>query len=280
MHSLSKTLIATSCLIVAMTLLAPTFGRADEWNLTTRFTVNHPFEVPGKVLQPNTPYVIRLMDSPSNRTIVQIFNEGQTDLLTTFMAIPAIRPEPTDHTMFRFIETEAGFPLPIKEWFYPGRVSGLEFIYPKDQAKEIALHAQERVLTAEGGHLRRLGTVDIEAGKVGKVVGVTETAANVTSTESTAVPEETAAVTPVPPPDNPQIAQQENPPEISEPALQQESPETAPAPAANTAEAPATAKATEPELPRTAGELPLIALIGVICLGTGLRWRNLSSNKG
>jgi hypothetical protein len=266
-----------------MTLLAPTFGRADEWNLATRFTVNHLFEVPGKVLQPDTPYVIRLMDSPSNRTIVQVFNEGQTDLLTTFMAIPATRPEPTDHTMFRFIETEAGFPLPIKEWFYPGRLNGLEFIYPKDQAKEIALHAQERVLTADGGHLRRLGTIDVEAGKVGKVVGVTETAANVTNTESTPVPEETAAVTPVPPPEYPQVAQQENPP-----VLQQETPEAAPdtnteatpAPAANTAEAPATANSTERELPRTAGELPLIALIGVICLGTGLRWRNLSSKKG
>ncbi len=56
-------------------------------------------------LQPNTRYVIRLMDSPSNRNVVQVLNEDETKLLTMFMAISDERLEPADKTVFTFIET-------------------------------------------------------------------------------------------------------------------------------------------------------------------------------
>ena len=58
------------------------------------------------------------------------------------------RQKPADNTVFTFIETELGYPLPMKEWFYPGRLHGLEFVYPKTQAEAIAMHAQEPVLAA------------------------------------------------------------------------------------------------------------------------------------
>ena len=85
---------------------------ADEWNLMTRFTVNHPFEVPGMTLQPNTRYVIRLYDSPSTRNVVQVLNDDETKLLTMFMAVSDQRLEPFDKTVFTFIETQPGYPLP------------------------------------------------------------------------------------------------------------------------------------------------------------------------
>ena len=52
--------------------LAPT-ARADQWDKRTILTVNEPIQVPGQVLQPGK-YVMKLLDSPSNRHIVQIFN--------------------------------------------------------------------------------------------------------------------------------------------------------------------------------------------------------------
>ena len=77
----------TGCLLIGLFFFAPQTSRGDEWNLATKFTVSHQFEVPGMVLQADTPYVIRLLDSPSTRTVVQIYDEDQKHMLTMFMAI-------------------------------------------------------------------------------------------------------------------------------------------------------------------------------------------------
>src|SRR5712692_5336940 len=101
MRSLNKSAaIVSSCFILALVLLAPPIIHADDWNLATRFTINHTFEVPGMVLQSNTPYVIRLHDSPSTRNVVQIYNGDETQMLTMFMAISDQRLEPSDETKF------------------------------------------------------------------------------------------------------------------------------------------------------------------------------------
>src|SRR2546421_13007404 len=109
MHFANKTAaVIVSCFVLALVFLAPPLVHGDEWNLATRFTVNQPFEVPGMVLQPNTPYVIRLFDSPSERHVVQVYNEDQTKMLVMFMAISDQRMEPADKTVFTFMETAAG----------------------------------------------------------------------------------------------------------------------------------------------------------------------------
>src|SRR5262249_56008134 len=101
--------VTIGCLTLALLFAAPTLTRGDEWNLMTRFSINHPFEVPGMVLQPNTRYVIRLLDSPSTRNVVQIYNEDQTKMLTMFQAISDERLEPTDKTLFTFMELQPRF---------------------------------------------------------------------------------------------------------------------------------------------------------------------------
>src|SRR5262249_1409871 len=159
-HKSSAVLI--SLFILAVVFIAPPSTRGDEWNQMTRFTVNHPFEVPGLTLQPNTRYVMRLIDSPSNRNVVQVLNEDETKLLTIFTAISDERLEPADKTVFTFIETEPGYPLPVREWFYPGRLVGHEFVYPKEQALEIARHAKESVLAAETVNLHDLSAMKVE----------------------------------------------------------------------------------------------------------------------
>src|SRR5262245_49593709 len=161
--SVNKTAaIMISCFVVALIFLAPSV-RGDEWNLMTRFTVNQPFEVPNMVLQPNTPYVIQLYDSPAERHVVQIYNSDRTKLLTSFFGVSDERREPADKTVFSFIETEPGQPLPVKEWFYPGRLTGLEFVYPKQQAMEIARHAREPILAASSGNLHDLSSMTVES---------------------------------------------------------------------------------------------------------------------
>jgi hypothetical protein len=137
-------------------------------------------------LQPNTRYIMRLYDSPSTRNLVQIFDGNGTKLLTQFFAIPDERSTPSDKTTFTFIETAAGYPMPIKEWFYPGRTTGLEFIYPQKQATKIAKHAKEPLLNPKSVDLHRIAALTVEAGSL---------AAAVQTEVQTSVPAENVAKT-------------------------------------------------------------------------------------
>src|SRR5262249_3790123 len=120
MHASSKRCAAIlGGLVLAFVLSTPVSVHADEWELGTVFSLNHSFEVPGKVLEPNTKYLIKILDMPANKNVIQIFNEDRTELLTTFMSIPEMRQEPTDKTVFEFMEVPAGTPVPIRSWFYP-----------------------------------------------------------------------------------------------------------------------------------------------------------------
>jgi hypothetical protein len=121
---------------------------ADEWNKKTVMTVNEPFQVPNQVLPAGT-YVSKLLDSPSDRHIVQIFNADESHLFTTILAIPNYRIQPTGKTVFTFWETPPGQPKALRAWFYPGDNFGQEFAYPKSAAAQIAAVTHQPVPTTE-----------------------------------------------------------------------------------------------------------------------------------
>jgi len=116
--------------------LAPS-SHADEWNKLTTLTVNEPIQVSNKVL-PAGSYVIKLLYSPPDRHIVQIFNADQTHLETTIFATPCYRPRPTGKTVITFWETPPGQPKALRAWFYPGDNFGQEFAYPKSASVQIS----------------------------------------------------------------------------------------------------------------------------------------------
>jgi len=158
-----KAFAAASCLGVA-TLAVSQFAMADQWNKKTILTVNEPIQVPGKVLQPGK-YVMKLLDSPSNRHIVQIFNEREDQLQTTVLAIPNYRLQPTGNTEFQWWEVPAGQPRAMRAWFYPGDNFGQEFAYPKTAAVQIATVNNANVPTTYAENeaelsTARVGTVD------------------------------------------------------------------------------------------------------------------------
>ena len=116
--------------------LAPRM-KADEWNQATKFTFSEPVEIPGQVLPAGT-YWFKLLDSPSDRNIVQIFNADQTKVFATILAIPDYRLEPTGKTVITFEERASNAPQAIQAWFYPGENFGQEFVYPKVRAVQLA----------------------------------------------------------------------------------------------------------------------------------------------
>jgi hypothetical protein len=281
------------CFILTLVCVTPAAFHADDWNLATRFVVNQPFEVPGMVLQPNTRYVIKLFDSPSERRVVQIYNGDETKQLTMFMAIADERQEVADHTVFSFIETDPGYPVPIKEWFYPGRLNGLEFIYPKSQALEIAHHAREPIQATADVDLHDLASVTVVAIEpIREGFATTATSAeNVTKSETTEVASVKPTVTEENTETNPPVAQNEESTAIAQNNTTTEkdvqSDKTTESSSINSEQSNQNAlnqtaqNNTEEnrELPRTAGELPLIALIGALCVGAGVGMKVLSAKS-
>jgi len=112
-------------------------AHADAWDKMTIVSVNEPIIAGNKVLDPGT-YVWKLLDSPSNRHIVQIYDKDQRHLETTVLAIPNYRLQPEGNTQFSFWETPAGVPKAVRAWFYPGDNFGQEFPYPKKLVAQLA----------------------------------------------------------------------------------------------------------------------------------------------
>src|SRR5579859_2415986 len=223
------------CLAVLGVAFSPS-ARADETNRKTVITFSGPVEIPGVHLQgwgvlPAGTYVFKIVDSKSDRHIVQIFSKDELTVYATILAIPNYRLKATDKTVITFRERPAGQPEALRAWFYPGRNSGEEFVYPKEKAIEIAKTTNTPVLFA---------AVDIPA----------EVAEPIKSVDEPVVVQlKQAPIMAIQPTgEEVQLAQVVTPP---------------PAPA-EVAAAPATA---DRELPATASQLPLMALFGLLALG-------------
>jgi hypothetical protein len=131
-------------LLLAITLLGATVlpsARADTWNKKTIVTFSQAVEVPGKILPAGT-YTFMLLDSPSDRHIVQIFNADGSQLVTTVLAINDYRLKPTGETVMKFSERPGDAPDALRAWFYPGNNFGQAFVYPKVRAVQLAQRTQ------------------------------------------------------------------------------------------------------------------------------------------
>lgn len=143
--------VTKMCGLALMGLMfAPSAG-ADEWNRKTVVTFSGPVEIPGVHLRgwgvlPAGTYVFKVLDSMSDRHIVQIFNKEETEIYATILAIPNYRLRATDKTVITFRERPAGQPEALRAWFYPGRNWGEEFVYPKAKAIELAKASNTAVL--------------------------------------------------------------------------------------------------------------------------------------
>ncbi len=111
--------------------------KADELDKKTIFTFSAPVRIADTTLPAGT-YTFKLLDLAygSDKSVVEIYNEDETQLITTVRAMPDWRVEPTGKTVVKFAETANGEQasgnvpdsgIPLKEWFYPGNNYGEEF---------------------------------------------------------------------------------------------------------------------------------------------------------
>ena len=171
-------------------------------------------------------YVFKLADSSSDRHIVQIFSADEKQVYATILAIPDERLQPTGKTVITFEERAKGSPEAIKAWFYPGDNIGNQFVYHKQRALQIAKNTNQNVPAM---------TSQASAAQPAQPAPATPAPANSTNTNSqvTALKQEPVkAVTP-----------QGEEVEISKISIAQ----------ANA-------------LPKTASQLPLLVLLGLVSL--------------
>ncbi len=227
MTNTHKMPVLFSCLALFAAAELSTPARADQWDKKTIMTVNEAVQVPNKVLEPGT-YVFKLLDSQSDRHVVQIFTKDETHIVTTIIAIPNYRLQPTGKTEFAFWETPAGQPRAMRAWFYPGDNFGQEFAYPKTMSSQIAENNSN-------------ATVPVEAAPVASAPEPQPA----TAAAAEPAPEPAPAAHPAPEPQTTAAV----------------TPEPAPQPVQNEPVAPATT-----ELPHTGSYYPAIMLAGLLFL--------------
>ena len=121
----------------------PQSGLANKMN---HLTFSHPVQVPGATL-PAGSYTFSLMSGPSaNRRIVRVTSRSDDDkVFATILTISDYRPETIKYRAIALGKKGCADAIPIKAWFYPGERYGYRFIYPEEQAAEIASACNEPV---------------------------------------------------------------------------------------------------------------------------------------
>ncbi len=239
--------------LALMCAFVPSAAQADAWNRKTVVTFSGPVEIPGVHaagwgILPAGTYVFKILDSLSDRHIVQIFNKEETQIYATILAIPNYRLKATDKTVMTFAERAAGEPEALRAWFYPGRNWGEEFVYPKSRAIALAKATNTPVLYTP---VELPIEVSTPSPKAYEVVVVELKRAPIMAIEPSGQDVVIAQVVTTPP--------------AAE--LVADSQVSTPEPAA---------RQVAETLPATASDLPLIALLGIMALVSGLTIRSIA----
>lgn len=113
----------------------------------THFTFSQPVALPNVTLAPGK-YTFRLLNSQVSRNVIQVLNEDGTKLIGTFVTVPAVRGQVSADPEVRFYETAADEPLAIQTWWFRSERTGWEFIYPREQAMQLAKRSTTPVLAS------------------------------------------------------------------------------------------------------------------------------------
>ena len=233
MKALTRSLVV---FFFGLVLAAPALRADVQWR--SPLTLGEPTEIPGQVLPPGK-YVVKVLDAQNPRKVVQFMNEDETQVVATVMGVPNYRVT-AGEGQFVYFQRAEGHPQALKYWFYPANNFGIEFVYPKAEAIQIAEASKQEVYAAP--------SAKPEAQE--PVVAVAPNA------KERPVKVEAA---PPPPAPAPKTA---------------EAPAPAPAPAAPSSTEPAK-PAKRKKLPKTGTDEPLLFLAGLGALGAGVTLRVL-----
>jgi hypothetical protein len=134
----------TVALLLAFLVVLPA-ARADEANQETKVTFSGAVQISGHVLPAGT-YLFVLPDDINQHNVVSIFSPDHRKLYATVLTAYVERSRPTDDTAFTLAERGSAFPEAILTWFYPGNTIGHEFLYRKQEQKEVGKDQQTTIV--------------------------------------------------------------------------------------------------------------------------------------
>jgi hypothetical protein len=135
--------------IIAFALIFELTAHADEENQMTKISFSEAVQVPGTVLPAGT-YQFVVARNESNQNIVQIFNAAGTKLYATVQTVPAERGKEAYGTSITLAQRPDGQPDALVTWFYPGNDTGHEFLYSKQEEKELTQDAKQTLVGDHG----------------------------------------------------------------------------------------------------------------------------------
>ncbi len=239
----SSTMVRT---ILGLSLVAITLGaspaQAQPEDKRTFFTFSAPVALPGVTL-PAGRYIFHLVDTTTTRKVVQVMSEDGKKPFAMMNSITDTRRDAAKDATVAFYETPRGTPAAVKTWWYPGERDGYQFIYPRAQARQIAQKTGKAVLTTKTEDTKSEVTrVDATGNDVSADAAASNSASsfNDSSANATVFNRNTPAVT----------EGERTPPQIAQA-------QPAPVPAESS-------RVARNELPRTASELPMVGLIGML----------------
>ena len=252
---LSTRIFGLACAVTVFVCLSAAPVSAQPLDKRTLFTFSEPITLPGVTL-PAGQYLFRLADPDASTKVVQVLNADGTKPYGLFFTLLAERVEPASAPEVRFMETVSGTPAAIRTWWYPGERTGYEFIYPKEQARRLALAASQPVLTTEAQTTATEQTNTADLSRLAS--GGQETEVNPSAAPSAATPtgethegKVAASSLSIPTPSIPAVGAAA----VTQPAAAQ---------IGSSRGNPAQPMRTQ--LPRTASQLPLIAMVGTFAL--------------
>ncbi len=137
--------IAFSIILGGMVFLPA--AAANEWDQATKMTFNAAVEIPGKVL-PLGSYWFVLADTQGDQQIVQVSNADRTKIYASEETVPTERLQATSRVELKFAERPNHLPEALLKWYYPGQLTGQEFLYPQKVEKGLRLDAKQDVMAS------------------------------------------------------------------------------------------------------------------------------------
>jgi hypothetical protein len=135
-------------IVASLVLAGLTAGtvRAGEQDQAIKVNFSQAVQIPGHVLPAGTYYFVIM--NTNDRQMVQITNEDRSQTIAIVHTISRQRWQGAG-TEFTLAEGQGVEPAAVIAWFYPGRTTGHEFVYPAQEEKQLAMAKKDTQISGD-----------------------------------------------------------------------------------------------------------------------------------
>lgn len=164
---LGKTILSmVSVLTLGAAMVIPNVRAGEEDQMTKfQFTFSKPIQIPGQVLQPGS-YWFMIKDAQNaqndaEKNVIAVYNADRSKLIGNIPARPAQRKDVgysghatpnMDGVELQIAPGSPNRPATLLKWFYPGTITGHQFVYTEREQKAIDEGTKQTVVIKPQKH--------------------------------------------------------------------------------------------------------------------------------